>query len=85
MPDQIFGQTFVDGTGKTNKSWTVTISFLVEIVVILVMILLPLIYTEVLPKAQLDDLLDGATTAATATAASASGGSEDRQGGSASV
>ena len=24
----MFDQTFVDGTGKTNKSWTVVVSFI---------------------------------------------------------
>ncbi len=48
----MFDQTFVDGAGKTNKSWTVTLSFLAEFAAIGMIILVPLIWTEVLPKAQ---------------------------------
>src|SRR5947208_8610838 len=49
----MFEQTFVDGTGKTKKSWTVTIAFSLEIAAICIAILIPLIYTEALPKTQL--------------------------------
>jgi protein TonB len=48
----MFDQTFVDGTGKTNKSWTVGLSILGEFAGIGLMILVPLIWTEVLPKSQ---------------------------------
>src|SRR5229473_3114570 len=59
MPEErkLFGQTFVDGVAKTHKSWTVTLSFGVQIIMIIVMILIPLIYTDVLPKAQLTSFL----------------------------
>ncbi len=53
----MFDQTFVDGVGKTNKSWTVFLSFFFQIALIGVMILIPLIYTDVLPKAQLVSFL----------------------------
>ena len=53
----MFDQTFVDGVGKTNKSWTVTLSFALEFVAIGVMVLIPLIWTDVLPKASLATLL----------------------------
>jgi periplasmic protein TonB len=53
----MFDQTFVDGVGKTNKSWTVTLSFAFQMLLIGVGVLLPLIYTEVLPRAQLTSLL----------------------------
>jgi protein TonB len=53
----MFDQTFVDGVGKTNKSWTVMLSFAMEAVVIGVMVLVPLIWTEVLPKASLVNML----------------------------
>jgi hypothetical protein len=46
----MFEQTFVDGVGKTNKSWTVMVSFIGQIVLILIAVILPLIYTEVLPS-----------------------------------
>jgi len=28
----MFEQTFVDGVGKTNKSWTVLVSFIAQII-----------------------------------------------------
>jgi hypothetical protein len=48
----MFDQTFVDGTGKTNKSWAVAVSCVAEFAVVGIMILIPLIWTEVLPRAQ---------------------------------
>ena len=53
----MFDQTFVDGVGKTNKSWTVTVSFILQMTIIGVLVILPLIFTDVLPKAQLASLL----------------------------
>jgi periplasmic protein TonB len=53
----MFDQTFVDGAGKTNKSWTVTLSFIAEFAAIGVMILIPLIWTEVLPRTWLANSL----------------------------
>ncbi len=49
----MFDQTFVDGAGKTNKSWTVTLSCIAEFAAIGMMIGAPLIWTEVLPRARL--------------------------------
>jgi periplasmic protein TonB len=37
-------------TNKTNKSWTVTLSAIVQFAILGVLILIPLIYTEALPK-----------------------------------
>ncbi|HEX5430573.1 MAG TPA: energy transducer TonB [Bryobacteraceae bacterium] len=53
----MFDQTFVDGVGKTHKSWTVALSFGVQILVIGVLILIPLIFVQGLPKAQLVSFL----------------------------
>lgn len=53
----MFEQTFVDGTGKTNKSWTVLASFAGQMVAICILILIPLIYTDTLPRAQLASFL----------------------------
>ena len=53
----MFEQTFVDGTGKTNKGWTVILSFSLQILMIGVFILIPLIYTDTLPKATLTSFL----------------------------
>ena len=47
----MFEQTFVDG-GKTRKTWTVLISFIAQILVIVVAILIPMIYFDALPKSQ---------------------------------
>jgi len=47
----MFDQTFVDGVGKTNKSWTVMVSTLVQAGIVGVLVILPLIFTDVLPKA----------------------------------
>jgi len=53
----MFEQTFVDGVGKTNKSWTVMVSFVGQIILIVVAVILPLIYTEVLPSTTLQSFL----------------------------
>lgn len=53
----MFEQTFVDGTGKTNKGWTVVLSFVLQILMVIVLVLIPLIYTDTLPKAQLTSFL----------------------------
>ena len=49
----MFEQTFVDGVGKTNKTWTVMVSFIGQILLILVAVIIPLIYTDVLPTTTL--------------------------------
>jgi len=53
----IFRQTLLDGVGKTNKGWTVTLSFAAEVIAIGLLILIPLIFTDVLPKAQAVNML----------------------------
>src|SRR5207248_5192939 len=52
----MFEQTFV-GEAKTRKPWTVFLSFLVQTLFIGVLILIPLIYTDTLPRAQLTSFL----------------------------
>src|SRR3974390_704296 len=42
---------------KTNKGWSVILSGIVQAVILSVLILIPLIYTEALPKAMLSTLL----------------------------
>jgi protein TonB len=42
---------------KTNKSWTVTLSFIIQGIVVVIFILIPLIYTEALPKQLLTTFL----------------------------
>jgi protein TonB len=53
----MFEQTFVDGVGKTHKSWTVLISFIGQMIVIAIAILIPMIYFDALPKSQLTSFL----------------------------
>ena len=53
----MFEQTFVDGSGKTNKSWTVFVSFGFQIGLVALMIIVPLLNPDVLPKNQLTSLL----------------------------
>lgn len=52
----MFEQTFVQ-TGKTNTTWTVLMSFGIQIVLVSVLVILPLIYFDVLPAAQLTSLI----------------------------
>ena len=56
----MFDQTFVDGVGKTNKSWTVMVSTMVQAGIVGVLVILPLIFTDVLPKASLASLISAA-------------------------
>ncbi len=53
----MFEQTFVEGTAKTRKPWTVLLSFLFQTLLIGLLILIPLIYTDSLPKGQLTSFL----------------------------
>src|SRR5262249_3751803 len=45
------------GNKKTNKPWTVVLSMVVQASFVAILILIPLIYTEALPKASLATLL----------------------------
>jgi protein TonB len=51
----MFEQTFVGG--QTSKPWTVAVSFLLQCLLIGVLVLIPLIYTDTLPRATLTSLL----------------------------
>ncbi len=42
---------------KTNKGWAVILSTLVQVVILVVLILIPLIYTQALPKAMLATMI----------------------------
>jgi len=42
---------------KTNKPWTVVVSMLVQVTFLAILILIPLIYTEALPKGMLTTML----------------------------
>ena len=52
----MFEQTFVQ-TGKTNTTATVIMSFAIQLVLVAVLVVLPLIYFDVLPAAQLTSLI----------------------------
>jgi protein TonB len=53
----MFEQSFVDGTGKTNKPWTIVLSFLLQMGLIGIAVVIPLIYYDALPKTQLSSFL----------------------------
>jgi protein TonB len=42
---------------RTNKPWTVVVSMIVQVLFLVILILVPLIYTEALPKAMLSSIL----------------------------
>ena len=52
----MFEQTFVQ-TGRTNKTWTVVISFVVQCLLMVLLVILPMIYFDVLPAATLQSFL----------------------------
>jgi protein TonB len=47
----------VDGAGKTNRTWTVMVSFFVQCILMIIAILIPMIYFDALPKSQLTSFL----------------------------
>ncbi|MCC6861655.1 MAG: energy transducer TonB [Bryobacterales bacterium] len=53
----MFEQVFVEDMGKTNRSWTVIVSFILQCLLIGIAILIPLIRFEVLPATQLTSFL----------------------------
>lgn len=53
----MFNQTFVNGAGKTHKSAALLFSVLLESLALCVLILIPLLYTQALPSAQLKNLI----------------------------
>ena len=52
----MFEQAFVEGVGRTRRPWTVVVSFMGQVGVVGVAVVLPLVYTEVLPRTQLVSL-----------------------------
>ncbi|MBC7927955.1 MAG: energy transducer TonB [Bryobacteraceae bacterium] len=53
----MFEQSFVEGENSTRKASSVFVSFLIQVSLVIVAVLIPLIYTESLPKAQLNSFL----------------------------
>jgi protein TonB len=63
----MFSQTFVDGAQKTNKPYTIVLSLLLEVCALAVLMLLPLVYTQMLPNARLRNVLAAPAPPAAAT------------------
>src|SRR5581483_3222964 len=53
----MFEQTFVEAEGRTNKGWTVMVSFIGQLLLIGIAIIIPMIYFDALPKNQLTSFL----------------------------
>jgi protein TonB len=53
----MFEQTFVEDIGKTHKAWTVLVSFAGQVMLIGVIVLIPMIYFDTLPRTQLTSFL----------------------------
>ena len=53
----MFTQTFIDSVQDTKKKYTVAISLFLQIAALGVLVVIPLLYTEVLPGAQLRSFL----------------------------
>jgi protein TonB len=56
MPDQMFQETFVDSK-QSRKTWLVVVSFIGQIFLVFLLVLIPLVYTDSLPRAQLTSFL----------------------------
>jgi protein TonB len=52
---EMFSQTFVEG--KTKKTWTVLVAFIAQMVLLIVAVILPMVYFDVLPKTTLQTML----------------------------
>jgi protein TonB len=53
----MFEQTFVEGVGKTNRGWTVVVSFIGQVLLVGIGVIIPMIYFDALPKGQLTSFL----------------------------
>ena len=53
----MFQQTFVEGVGKTNKSWTVIVSAILQSILLVIAVIVPMIYFDALPTATLTSFL----------------------------
>ena len=53
----MFDQTFVDSGQKTRKPATIVLSVFLQICVLALLVLIPLVYTQALPSAQLRNIL----------------------------
>ena len=71
----MFEDSLIESGGKlkTKRGWTSIVSFAIQMGIIGVMVLIPLIFTEALPKGQDDCFSGGPPAAATASSASRCG------------
>src|SRR5580658_3486018 len=53
----MFEQTFVDGVGTTKRPYTILVSFLIQLAALAIIVIIPLIYFDALPNAQLATFL----------------------------
>ena len=53
----MFEQTFVEGGNTTRKSASVFVSFIIQTLLVVVFVIIPLIFTDTLPKTQLTSFL----------------------------
>ena len=53
----MFDQTFVDSGQKTRKPATIVLSVFLQICALALLVLIPLVYTQALPSAQLRNIL----------------------------
>ena len=53
----MFESAFIENVGKTRRPWTIVVSFLGQCLLIGIAILIPLIYTDVLPRTTLTSFL----------------------------
>jgi len=53
----MFEQTFVEGRGKTKSGWSILFSFAIQLCGVIILVLIPLIYTDTLPRATLASML----------------------------
>ena len=53
----MFEQTFVEDRGKTRSGWAVFLSFALQLIGVTILVIIPLIYTDTLPRATLASML----------------------------
>jgi periplasmic protein TonB len=53
----MFEQTFIEGVGKTNRGWTIMVSFVLQVILVGIAVIIPMVYFDVLPKNQLTSFL----------------------------
>jgi hypothetical protein len=53
----VFDETFINGKQDTKRPYTIVLSLLLQIGLMCIVILIPLLYSEALPSAQLKSML----------------------------